>query len=78
MKFHERIKELRKELKIPQVKMAIDLGTQRYSVGDWETGRGTPNLEMLIKLAEYFHVSVDYLIGRDKFFGCENCKHLPK
>lgn len=59
-----RLKELRKEKGISQLKLAIDLSTNQNTISRYETGERECDYEMLIKIADYFDVSVDYLLGR--------------
>ena len=59
-----KIKELREEKHISQTKLAIDLGLNQNSVSRYENGERQADYETLIKLADYFNVSVDYLLGR--------------
>lgn len=61
--FSERLKELRKEKGISQYDLANDLGIVQSNIGNWESGRREPNYETVIRLARYFDVTVDYLIG---------------
>lgn len=56
---------LRKKKKISQQKLADDLGTPRTTLGDYERGKTEPNLEMLVKMAEYFDLKIDALIRED-------------
>ena len=59
-----RLKELRKKKGISQLRLAIDLNTTQNTISRYETGEREPGIIELIKIADYFHVSVDYLIGR--------------
>lgn len=59
-----RLKELRKEKGISQLKLAMDLSTNQNSISRYETGERECDYAMLIKLADYFNVSIDYLLGR--------------
>lgn len=59
-----RLKELRKMKKISQVKLALDLNMSQNSISRYETGEREPDFASLIKFADYFNVSVDYLLGR--------------
>ncbi|MBE6712042.1 MAG: helix-turn-helix transcriptional regulator [Ruminococcaceae bacterium] len=59
-----RIKELRKQKGISQLKLAMDLHTNQNTISRYETGKREPGIEELIRLAEYFEVSIDYLVGR--------------
>lgn len=64
--FIETLKGLMSEKKVTTNKMLTDLGLGKNSMINW-TKRGTiPNGETLQKLADYFNVSVDYLIGKEK------------
>ena len=59
-----RLKELREEKKISQQKLALELNVSQASISKYEKGLAEPDIPMLCTIAEYFHVSVDYLIGR--------------
>lgn len=62
--FSERLKELRtsKGLTMEQLGNAIE--STRGTISNLENGNKKPSLDMLIKLADYFDVSIDYLVGR--------------
>ena len=62
-----RIKELRTEFGITQADLAKLLKISDRAVGYYEKGEREPDNETLIKIAEYFKVSVDYLLGRKDF-----------
>lgn len=64
MKFRDRIKELRKEKNITQEKLAKDLFLSKASISRYESGDQLPEIDMFEKLADYFDVSIDYLVGR--------------
>lgn len=59
-----RLKALRKERKISQLKLALDLNMNQNSISRYETGEREADYATLIKLADYFGVSVDYLLER--------------
>ena len=59
-----RLKELRKQRGISQLKLAMDLSMNQNSISRYETGAYEADYETLIKLADYFHVSIDYLLER--------------
>ena len=59
----ERLKELRAEKGIGQKKLAKDLSLSNSSISYWETGKQEPSASALLKLAQYFNVSVDYILG---------------
>ncbi len=59
-----RLKELRKKKGVTQLKLAMDLGLNQNAVSRYETGEREADYKTLIMLAEYFDVTIDYLIGR--------------
>ena len=59
-----RLKELRKKKGISQLRLATDLNTTQNTISRYETGEREPGIDELIKIADYFNVSVDFLIGR--------------
>ena len=60
-----RLKQLRTHSNLSQQKMADVLGISRSAVAMWETGGSEPDNKTLEKIADFFGVSVDYLLGRD-------------
>ena len=63
MLFGERFKELRLSLGINQVEMAKSLSVSKQSISNWENNNILPSLDMLIRIANTFNVSADYLLG---------------
>lgn len=61
--FDERIKELRKRDRITQVELAEAMELSKGTVAMWEVGQREANFQTLQKLADYFKVSIDYLLG---------------
>lgn len=61
--FAQRLKELRKQTGVSQAALAGLLGVTQQAVGKWESGRATPDPQMLARIAAYFSVSADYLLG---------------
>ena len=61
--FAQRIITLRKELSMTQEQLAQELGITAQAVSKWETGQSYPDITLLPKLAEVFHVRVDELLG---------------
>ncbi len=59
-----RLKKLREKRGITQLKLALDLGMNQNSISRYETCSHEADYETLIKLADYFSVSIDYLLGR--------------
>lgn len=60
---NETIRSLRKSFNISQVQMAKDLNVSKQCVSNWENDNILPSIEMLVKIAKYFDVSCDYLLG---------------
>ena len=63
---NEQIRELRNIRGISQIQLAIKLGVTKQSVSNWENDNILPSIEMLVKIANFFEVSTDYLLGLDK------------
>ena len=59
-----RLRQLRKEKGISQLKLAMDLGMNQNSISRYETGERQADYETLIKFSDYFGVSIDYLLER--------------
>ncbi len=60
----QRIKDLMKSEKLTQMQLAHALEVGQSSISDWLNSKSEPSIENLWKLADFFDVSVDYLIGR--------------
>ena len=59
-----RLKELRQKRGISQVRLAMDIGLNQNSVSRYETCEREADYSTLIALADYFNVSIDYLLER--------------
>ena len=59
-----RLKELRKKRNISQLKLAMDLDMNQNSISRYENGIREADYSTLIKFADYFDVSIDYLLER--------------
>ena len=59
-----RLKELRKKRGISQLRLAIELGMNQNSISRYESGEREADYRTLIRLADYFNVSIDYLLER--------------
>lgn len=66
MNFSLRIKELREQRGLSQAKLARELGVGVGSVGMWESTPEIPPVKKLIRIADYFGVTLDDLIGRSE------------
>lgn len=62
--FGTHLKELRKSRNITQKQLAKDIGASERGIQQYELGERKPTYDMLIALADYFDVSLDYLVGR--------------
>lgn len=61
-----RLKELRKQRNISQLKLAIDLNMNQNTISRYENMERQADYETLIRFADYFRVSLDYLLGREE------------
>lgn len=61
-----RLQELREARGIKQLTLAKDLGVKQSTVSGWEHDRRQMDHQTLVKLAEYFDVSIDYILKRDE------------
>jgi transcriptional regulator with XRE-family HTH domain len=62
--FSQRLRELRHSQQLTIEQLAKGLGLVKQTVGNWETGARVPSLELMVSLADFFDVSLDYLVGR--------------
>ena len=61
------LREIRKKKGYSQLKVAMDLNISREALSYYENSKRSPDLEMLVKMSEYFNVSIDYLITGKEF-----------
>ena len=66
-KFAERLKELRTEARKSRAVLARELNVSERLISYWENGKRECDFEMLIRLADTFAVSIDYLLGRTDY-----------
>lgn len=59
----DNLKKIRESKNITQIKLSVDLGVSQELISRYEVGSSFPQPNMLIKLANYFNCSVDYLLG---------------
>ncbi|HBF5857509.1 helix-turn-helix domain-containing protein [Clostridioides difficile] len=64
--FGERLKELRIKFGLKQHELAEILNVSQSTIGMYENDQRTPPIESIVKLAEYFNVTTDYLLGHTK------------
>ena len=72
MRFARILQDLREDRDISRKDLAMVLNISVSTLGMYEQGRREPNIDMLIKIANYFDVSIDFLVGRS--FKNENNK----
>lgn len=70
--FAQRLKDLRQGEKISQAELASALNISNRTISMYEQGNSEPNVEILSKIADYFNVTADYLIGRTSCKNIEN------
>lgn len=70
----KKLKLLRERKGISQIELAEKLNIQQGSYSNYERGRRTPDIDALIRIANYYKVSTDYLLGQEK----ENESKLSK
>lgn len=61
------LKILRKQRKLNQLKVAMDLNISRESLSYYENGKRNPDIQMLKAMSDYFNVSIDFLINGKEF-----------
>lgn len=63
--FAKNLKELRMEANLTQTAFADKMGVGQNTVSTWELGTRQPDYDTLVKIAKFFEVSTDYLLGVD-------------
>ena len=59
-----RLKELRRARRITQLKLAMDLHMSQNTISRYENNEREPGIRELIQIADYFNISIDYLLER--------------
>lgn len=62
-----RIRDLREDRDLKQDELARAVGIDQRTISNYETGKTKPDSEALIKLADFFGVSIDFLVGRTNY-----------
>ena len=73
-----RIKDLREDRDMRQSDLAAATGIDQRTISNYETGKTSPDAYALIKLADFFDVSIDYLVGRTSVDYSSNNKRISK
>lgn len=63
----DRIKELMNQSGVKAKQLTTELGISNSSFTDWSKGKGSPSLDTVTKIADYFQVSIDYLVRGEEF-----------
>ncbi len=66
--FGKRLKELRNEKELTQKQLAEILKTSKTTICQWETSKQEPDLNTLVRIADYFNICTDYLLGRKDYY----------
>lgn len=66
--FGKRLQELRKENGLSQKEFAKAIGYSQSQISQWETNINEPTASAIIKIANYFNVCADYLLGRKDYY----------
>lgn len=61
------LKIIRKKRNLNQQKVAMDLNISREALSYYENGKREPSLTLLVRMSEYFNVSINYLITGEEF-----------
>lgn len=72
-----RIKSLREAKGLKQEELAQKVSVSPSAIGMYETNKREPNNEIILKLAEFFNVSTDYLLGKSDIRNPEEIKNVP-
>ncbi len=64
--FAQRLKELRVKSGLTQMQFAEIFKISSGTIAMWETGKRAPDKDTIVKIANYFHVSTDYLLGNEQ------------
>ncbi len=65
--FKDNLRSLRLEKNLSRSELALILHVSERLIGYWENGSRECNFDMLIKIANYFDASIDYLLGRTEY-----------
>jgi len=63
----EGLRTIRKQKHLSQLKVAMDLSISREALTYYENGKRSPDIAMLVRLSDYYNVSIDYLIRGHEF-----------
>ena len=61
-----KLKDIRKQHNLTQKDVALRLNTSQQTYSDYENNKSDPSIATLIKLADLYHTSIDFIVGRDR------------
>ena len=61
------LRAIRKQRKLNQQKVAMDLNISREALSYYENGKREPSLQLLVQMSNYFNVSINFLITGEEF-----------
>lgn len=73
--FRKRLKGFRKKNKMTQEELAKEIKSNRSNIANYENGKNNPSIDALVKLADTFNCSTDYLLGRNNCIDVIEEKH---
>lgn len=76
MSFGNRLRQLRKEKNLRQSDLATIINVNRATIGKYETDERFPDRKTLENIADYFQVSIDYLLERTNMRGLNQASHM--
>ncbi|MDF2523247.1 MAG: helix-turn-helix domain protein [Clostridiales bacterium] len=74
--FQERLKFLRLEKNLTQKQLGDKLNKPRGTIATWESGNGTPDISTIVDIADFFGVSLDYLLARSNTFNQQQIERI--
>lgn len=74
--FGSRLRDLRNKKDLSQQELSSDLGISKAALSYYENGQRVPDIDILLKIADYFNVSADYLLGRSEVMNIDPDKQL--
>ena len=64
--YGETLKYHREQLGLSKLELAKKIGTTHQNIGRWEQGEVLPNIDFCVRLADFYGISLDELVGRDR------------
>lgn len=64
--YGEALKHQRELRNLSQTELAQATGLKQQMISHWEANKGLPNIDFCVRLAEYYNISLDELVGRER------------